>query len=97
LATLFANSCPPTFAAKLELELPLEEVSRQDPQAIDQFAALLPAQSLDFLCQMARSLREAGFRFEQLEQFYMPSQPKWVGYTYWGIASPEPEGGSQAG
>jgi hypothetical protein len=49
------------------------------------------------LCQMARSLREAGFRFEQLEQFYMPSQPKWVGYTYWGIASPEPEGGSQAG
>ncbi len=46
---------------------------------------------------MARSIREAGFRFEQLEQFYMPNQPKWVGYTYWGIASPAPEGGSQAG
>ena len=45
---------------------------------------------------MARLIREAGFRFEQLEQFYIPDQPKFVGYTYWGIASPDPEEGSQA-
>jgi ubiquinone/menaquinone biosynthesis C-methylase UbiE len=46
---------------------------------------------------MARLIREAGFRFEQLERFYMADQPKFIGYTYQGIALPDPEGscGSQ--
>ena len=46
---------------------------------------------------MARLIREAGFRFEQLERFYMADQPKLIGYTYQGIALPDPEGscGSQ--
>ena len=46
---------------------------------------------------MARLIREAGFRFEQLERFYMADQSKFIGYTYQGIALPDPEGscGSQ--
>jgi ubiquinone/menaquinone biosynthesis C-methylase UbiE len=44
---------------------------------------------------MARLIREAGFRFEQLERFYMADQPKLIGYTYQGIALPDPEGNFQ--
>jgi len=44
---------------------------------------------------MARLIREAGFRFEQLERFYMADQPKFIGYTYQGIALPDPEGNFQ--
>jgi ubiquinone/menaquinone biosynthesis C-methylase UbiE len=44
---------------------------------------------------MARLIREAGFRFEQLERFYMPDQPRFIGYTYQGIALPAAEGNFQ--
>jgi ubiquinone/menaquinone biosynthesis C-methylase UbiE len=44
---------------------------------------------------MARLIREAGFRFEQLERFYMADQPKIIGYTYQGIALPAAEGNFQ--
>jgi ubiquinone/menaquinone biosynthesis C-methylase UbiE len=44
---------------------------------------------------MARLIREAGFRFEQLERFYMADQPKLIGYTYQGIALPAAEGNFQ--
>ncbi|MFS8883648.1 class I SAM-dependent methyltransferase [Synechococcus sp. R55.3] len=44
---------------------------------------------------MARLIREAGFRFEQLERFYMADQPKFIGYTYQGIALPAAEGNFQ--
>lgn len=37
---------------------------------------------------MAQQIQTAGFRFEQLERFYMPNQPKFIGYTYRGIAVP---------
>jgi ubiquinone/menaquinone biosynthesis C-methylase UbiE len=40
---------------------------------------------------IAQLIRGAGFRFEQLEQFYMPNQPKFIGYTYQGIALPSLE------
>ncbi len=40
---------------------------------------------------MDRLIQGAGFRFEQLERFYMPDQPRFIGYTYQGIALPDPE------
>ena len=30
---------------------------------------------------------DAGFKIETIEQMYLPSTPKIVGYNYWGIAS----------
>lgn len=44
---------------------------------------------------MARLIQGAGFRFEQLERFYMPDQPRFIGYTYQGIALPAAEGNFQ--
>lgn len=40
---------------------------------------------------MAQLIRGAGFQFEELEQFYMPNQPKFIGYLYRGIAIPNLE------
>ncbi|MGQ9836625.1 MAG: class I SAM-dependent methyltransferase [Cyanobacteriota bacterium] len=39
---------------------------------------------------MAQLIRGAGFQFEQLEQFYMPHEPRLIGYVYRGIATPDP-------
>ncbi|MFQ3584227.1 MAG: class I SAM-dependent methyltransferase [Cyanobacteriota bacterium] len=39
---------------------------------------------------MAQLIREAGFQFEELERFYMPNEPKFIGYIYRGIAIPAP-------
>ena len=32
-------------------------------------------------------INEAGFEFKSLQQMYLPSTPKIVGYNYWGVAS----------
>jgi ubiquinone/menaquinone biosynthesis C-methylase UbiE len=41
-------------------------------------------------CHLNRDIPEliksAGFRFENLEQMYLPSTPKFAGYNYWGVA-----------
>ncbi|MEN9232260.1 MAG: class I SAM-dependent methyltransferase [Thermostichus sp. DG02_5_bins_236] len=39
---------------------------------------------------MAQLIRGAGFQFEKLERFYMPNEPRFIGYTYRGIAIPDP-------
>ncbi|MFS8840328.1 class I SAM-dependent methyltransferase [Synechococcus sp. W55.2] len=80
----------------------LEHGLSEDPQVQRWQNCLNPIQKViadgcNLNRDMARLIREAGFRFEQLERFYMADQPRFIGYTYQGIALPDPEGscGSQ--
>jgi ubiquinone/menaquinone biosynthesis C-methylase UbiE len=78
----------------------LEHGLSEDPQVQRWQNCLNPIQKViadgcNLNRDMARLIREAGFRFEQLERFYMPDQPRFIGYTYQGIALPAAEGNFQ--
>jgi ubiquinone/menaquinone biosynthesis C-methylase UbiE len=78
----------------------LEHGLSEDPQVQRWQNCLNPLQKViadgcNLNRDMARLIREAGFRFEQLERFYMPDQPRFIGYTYQGIALPAAEGNFQ--
>ena len=42
-------------------------------------------------CNLNRNIphliKDAGFKFDVIEQMYLPSTPKFIGYNYWGSAS----------
>ncbi len=74
----------------------LEHGLSEDPQVQSWQRRLNPIQRVvgdgcNLDRDMACLIQGAGFRFEQLERFYMPNQPRFIGYTYQGIALPDPE------
>ena len=78
----------------------LEHGLSEDPQVQRWQNCLNPIQKViadgcNLNRDMARLIQGAGFRFEQLERFYMPDQPRFIGYTYQGIALPAAEGNFQ--
>jgi ubiquinone/menaquinone biosynthesis C-methylase UbiE len=78
----------------------LEHGLSEDPQVQRWQNCLNPLQKViadgcNLNRDMARLIQGAGFRFEQLERFYMPDQPRFIGYTYQGIALPAAEGNFQ--
>ena len=42
-------------------------------------------------CNLNRNIphliKDAGFKFDAIDQMYLPSTPKFIGYNYWGSAS----------
>lgn len=78
----------------------LEHGLSEDPQVQRWQNCLNPIQKViadgcNLNRDMARLIQGARFRFEQLERFYMPDQPRFIGYTYQGIALPAAEGNFQ--